>query len=400
MNAGLSDRLYELHELLKSGKAGQAQALLRQTIIEVERSNDASRGPAPAQVKQLQDWLSRFLDAEHGVLLAQVLQGNEVSLAQLEHHLEQRLALLTVGIQAEPLLAAVMYMCELLGGRPQAAHLPQALDQLHQKLRQHLLADEQLRAAVSDLGRTLATSLNRFESLLREVGDDTSDLNQARQLLAAELPSEPQAAMTRLRQACDLLSSADAHLHRASEGLVQNLQQQMRELGKLRRRLKKAQTEARRDALTGLANRRQLMEYLQVLPKKPACLLLLDLDHFKHINDTYGHPLGDEVLMAIGARLKAHTRGEDLIARIGGEEFAAVLPGVGGKRAYGVAEELRQALANEPLATSSGKIAVTMSVGVAARRLSESIDNWLQRADQALYQAKNNGRNRTELSVA
>lgn len=398
MNDAFIDRLHDLRELLKGNKASQAQALLRQTIMEAERSN-AQEGMPLALGHRLQGWLSHFIDAEHGTMLGQMMHGNETNLEHMERHLKQRRALLAIGIQAEPLLQAIVHMCELLGSHCPAEQLPQALDHLRQELRQHLLADEQLRAAMTHLGQTLAASLDRLESILHGMGDDASDLNEARRILADELPADPQVAMERLKRACTCLSSADEHLRQASESLAQNMEQQVREVQTLRSRLKQAQTEARRDALTGLANRRQLMEYLQTLPQEPACLLLLDLDHFKRINDTHGHHIGDEILMSIGARLVQHTRSEDLIARIGGEEFAAVLPGVGGKRAYAIAEELQQTLANEPFATSAGNLSVTMSVGAAARRISESIDNWMQRADAALYTAKRKGRNRTELSV-
>ena len=143
-----------------------------------------------------------------------------------------------------------------------------------------------------------------------------------------------------------------------------------------------------------------LQEYFSALSEgDPACLLMLDLDHFKQINDVHGHHVGDEVLAAIGLRLAHRLRTGDVIARVGGEEFAAVMTGVGGKRAYKVADELRQALASEPVSTSVGELSVTMSVGAAVRRWQEGVDEWMKRADRALYEAKEEGRNRTKISV-
>lgn len=157
------------------------------------------------------------------------------------------------------------------------------------------------------------------------------------------------------------------------------------------------------DSLTGLHNRRYLTTHLASvmgrMPEqdKPVSLLMIDLDHFKKVNDTYGHAAGDEVLFEVGQRILRNIRGFDLAARYGGEEFVVEMPDTPVEVALGVADRLRETMANEPVKISSSKdkISVTLSIGVAeSRDGNETADELLKRADEALYEAKRAGRNR------
>ena len=124
-------------------------------------------------------------------------------------------------------------------------------------------------------------------------------------------------------------------------------------------------------------------------------MLLLDIDHFKSINDSFGHPVGDEVLRELASRCRGLLRGHDLIARIGGEEFAVILPGTGPAEATEIAERLRMAFAGSPVATQGGEVRVTISLGGAMLSATgETFEVLLKRADAALYEAKRGGRNR------
>jgi diguanylate cyclase (GGDEF)-like protein len=157
------------------------------------------------------------------------------------------------------------------------------------------------------------------------------------------------------------------------------------------------------DMLTTLLNRRGFDDRLRRLLSRtggPAtALALLDVDHFKRINDSYGHHVGDEVLRGIGERLRQALRPLDLAFRVGGEEFAVVWPAMepGGERALG--ERLRQAVAAEPIPTTAGLVPVTVSVGVArSRRTGESLESLYRRTDASLYAAKGAGRNQTAIA--
>lgn len=163
------------------------------------------------------------------------------------------------------------------------------------------------------------------------------------------------------------------------------------------------------DQLTGLYNRRYMARHLvtQVAAshetKKPLSLLILDLDYFKSINDTYGHGMGDEVLRIFAQRLKANVRGIDLACRYGGEEFVVIMPETDVSFAYSVAERLRQNVADVPFPQPGGgkPLNVTVSIGVTSlERADDTSESVMKRADAALYRAKRDGRNRVVAEAA
>lgn len=145
------------------------------------------------------------------------------------------------------------------------------------------------------------------------------------------------------------------------------------------------------DELTGLMNRRAFLAALE--RSGHGAVLLIDIDHFKRINDRYGHAAGDEVLMAMSAHLKGNTRENDLIARIGGEEFALFLEDTDSLTIDRIGERLCAGfvLCNERVLSP---VKVTMSIGVAYSQMSTSRSDLLRKADQSLYQAKRSGRAR------
>lgn len=159
------------------------------------------------------------------------------------------------------------------------------------------------------------------------------------------------------------------------------------------------------DPLTGLANRRAFDESLAAEIArsfrncKPLSLLYLDLDNFKRVNDQHGHPVGDEILTAFADLLRRHARRIDVTARIGGEEFAVLLPHTGKTHAVLVSERIRKAVESVPMGRTK-QIPVTVSIGVAQFRGTSTDDgaDFLQEADEALYQAKQGGRNRVVAS--
>ncbi|MGY6708948.1 MAG: GGDEF domain-containing protein [Rhizobiaceae bacterium] len=185
------------------------------------------------------------------------------------------------------------------------------------------------------------------------------------------------------------------------------IRRQVREEDKLRamtaalsRRSETLQHAALTDPLTGMQNRRYfdeaLREYLEAFRTvdKPLGLLIIDLDHFKQINDTHGHDVGDKVLREVGIGLSAVTRFHDVLARLGGEEFAIVVPNMDEGQLVAFADRIRETIAQIVVPTARGRIRVTASVGAAVWDAEEGAEEFFRRADTRLYEAKRNGRNR------
>ncbi len=162
------------------------------------------------------------------------------------------------------------------------------------------------------------------------------------------------------------------------------------------------------DPLTGLNNRRFLENHLSTMienarmRRAPLTLMILDIDYFKRVNDTYGHDCGDEVLKGFADRLRGIIRGGDLLCRLGGEEFVIVMPGVNAQAASRIAERARQAIEQEAfvMAATNQQIPVTASIGLAERREDTNPHELYRRADQALYRSKSEGRNRVTADAA
>lgn len=256
-----------------------------------------------------------------------------------------------------------------------------------------------------------AVAVYRLVSELRS----RSETRHAAQLVI--LPAEPgdMAAMVLDLGANDLASTdvCEAELAHRARALLRLKSQQDRLRDTVRNGLQAAVT----DPLTGLYNRRYALPHLAKLAERARgngrcfAVMVLDIDHFKAINDTHGHAAGDRVLVEVARRLRDNLRAVDLVARIGGEEFLVAMPDTTAEQAQGAAERLRRMIEDTPFDTSGlpgrprrteGRIGVTLSIGVALGhpdiRLPEEIDMIVGRADEALYDAKNAGRNTVTVS--
>ncbi len=187
----------------------------------------------------------------------------------------------------------------------------------------------------------------------------------------------------------------------------QELNNLTRELNAKNRELVRANEKilelTRIDPLTGLSNRRFFSERIQEMislahrRSQPLSLIMTDIDHFKRVNDTWGHDAGDRVLKAYAALMKTRTRAEDLVARFGGEEFIIAMPLADVHEAFACAERIRCALAEQDILENGRP--VTASFGVAGLFSGETGEKVIKRADTALYQAKESGRNRTVVAI-
>lgn len=192
-------------------------------------------------------------------------------------------------------------------------------------------------------------------------------------------------------------------LAETSMALQAQLDESKKEMQLLRRELEHARETAKTDALTGLLNRRafdqKLNEHIEDHKQNNSelCLLILDIDHFKQINDTFGHQMGDNVLRYTANLMKQYISGYHCAARYGGEEMAVIMPNTSPSKAMSIAESIRASLAQHPLKLKGSKKSigkVTISIGVASLKADDSVESLVERADQAMYRAKYNGRNR------
>ncbi len=163
--------------------------------------------------------------------------------------------------------------------------------------------------------------------------------------------------------------------------------------------------QARLDALTGLANRRAFDEALarecarSRRSKLPLTLVLLDIDHFKHVNDSYNHSVGDEILKLVANLISAHCREDDTVARWGGEEFAVLLPNTSALVAKDICERIREAIMLADCSAVAPGLKLTISMGIAEYAGEAQHEKLLSRSDSALYQAKKHGRNRIDIAL-
>lgn len=158
------------------------------------------------------------------------------------------------------------------------------------------------------------------------------------------------------------------------------------------------------DSLTQVPNRRALMEHAgHALARRsgsPLALLMIDVDHFKLVNDSHGHPAGDEVLSKVASLLAGRLRGHDLLGRYGGEEFCVIVPDTDTVGALTLAESLRETIAYTPIATECGVVSITVSIGIShcPANVTRELKEVLAEADAALYTAKHTGRNKVVCS--
>ena len=159
------------------------------------------------------------------------------------------------------------------------------------------------------------------------------------------------------------------------------------------------------DELTGVANRRELIASLNRAVAqanrtgRPLAFAILDIDHFKQVNDTYGHPAGDEVIRHVAQSAVDTMRGQDTVGRLGGEEFAIVLPDCKPDTAFAACERLRAAIQNQVIDTGEAQLSITLSTGVASYRRGDDVESLMGRADAALYDAKRGGRDRVLMAA-
>jgi diguanylate cyclase len=254
-------------------------------------------------------------------------------------------------------------------------------------------AGEMVEGIVSNLRQTVGAA-----------GDDAAGYGKVLQEFSDKVAAgQPNAAD--LLEAINFILAETQKMELRNSDLEKQFAQSAEEVTKLRQNLDEMRLAAHTDSLTGIANRKhfdsrfkELVEHAAV-NDEPISVLMADIDHFKNVNDSYGHQVGDHVLRLVSVAISQSVRGRDFVARYGGEEFVVILPRTALTGAMAVAENIRDSMASKRLtrkATGEALGAITLSLGAAQYRDDESTDDLIKRADEGLYRAKHRGRNRVE----
>jgi diguanylate cyclase len=281
----------------------------------------------------------------------------------------------------------------LSDGKPLTPEVCEAL------YRQHIFDGERL--ANKKIFHEVQTIIEEVSAYVKEAGGGVAQQGGKLQALAGRLEVENDLAV--VRKLVDFLVSATREVLGTSTSLETKLSETTREVNALREKMARLKTQALTDALTGLVNRWGLEKLLcremagAKRDQTDLCLVIADIDHFKMVNDTYGHLVGDNVIKMLAATLIDFYKNRDMVIRYGGEEFLVVLPDCALDAAVGQSEKLRGFLETmkwkrKGSGNTLGKI--TLSFGVARYRYDESMEDFIHRADEALYRSKKNGRNR------
>ncbi len=251
----------------------------------------------------------------------------------------------------------------------------------------------------SELQRLVNESTTQISGASDEASRYQSRLEGHAQRLVKGLDSE------KVLRIIDALNEETSAMVETNSQLQKKLNGMAKELVSLRNELEWVHEELMIDALTGLLNRKGFDQMLEETTREARekqsqmCLMMIDVDHFKRINDKFGHVVGDEVLRFIAGKMREVIKGRDIVSRYGGEEFSIILPNTPLTGAMHIAEELRQTISASKL-TRKRKDGhqvldqITVSIGVAWYRRGEELDEFIHRADRALYHAKRTGRNR------
>ncbi len=374
----------------------------RDMIAALEDIKRAPAIPAPTYT-----WLcqltAKLLDAEHGALLKPNADGliPDAASQALQQHFEQRQMLLMQALQDIPATHFLLdQSSEMIGDKAHGdTSLQNKAKHLLKLLRDHLQHDTDLKNEIQQLIEAFNPSFSALSNLLEQAGEDSPELKQAQQILSQKLPDNIDDARALLQSAHQSILQAGTKLVSASAKLNETMQEQVEKLSSLSSKLEQAESEARNDPLTGLPNRRALAEYLNDLGQNNFCFVVIDIDHFKNINDTHGHDVGDEILQQLAIILQTNIRNTDLAARIGGEEFCIVFAAAPVDTSYTLAEKLRLSIETHTFTSQQGPLNITASIGLAEHVAGHPSSITFKAADKALYQSKRNGRNQVSTAA-
>ena len=267
----------------------------------------------------------------------------------------------------------------------------------------HSQASKNISAQDEEIKKRLAAIAKEIEEVLQQSIQTIHTRNHSIQKHTKNLEeSKPGVNGTIMHYLKKILHEVES-LKKENSELQNQLHKYYQQINSLRQELLVTKNQAEKDPLTELHNRRRFEAYFAKLlekfrqEKSPFSLIILDIDNFKNINDTHGHLVGDDVLIALANILKNFINKNHFTARIGGEEFAILLPDITLDEAAKIAEKLRVTVANRSVDLEDGKLDFTVSLGVTQAKKSDTMQSIIKRADDALYESKRNGKNRVTI---
>jgi diguanylate cyclase len=264
------------------------------------------------------------------------------------------------------------------------------------------LATERFADEAERTGESVLVEINQVMEMLDLAVGSTTKYGESLAAFSKDLAGP--ADRTRVREVLESLVLATREVSSTNNTLEARLKETRGEIETLRETLEAVRLESLTDSLTGISNRKHFEEMLvkaidqATAHQKALALIIIDIDHFKRFNDTYGHLTGDQVLRLVGVTMRERVKSKATLARFGGEEFGVILPESSLANAKATAEQIREnVMSRELVKRSTGESLgkVTVSLGVAAFRKGDTAVSLLERADQCMFVAKRGGRNRT-----
>lgn len=396
--AGLWSRLFGNATVTPISTSSALSAADQTTPLPDEVPAPASSDPAGVLAGEEQNYSQV---AAHIETILLNLLGELQVLDSQQTRCEQLRERVTKGLNWYELAAAMDELAALVMGAQQSrqADFERYLQQLNSRLAQFQGNIEQAHESYNEsreVGRALEGSIRE------QVEELHVDVRQATELesLKANVEAQLNALLSNVERSRQLRDDQETLVAGQLETMVQRIQVMEVEAQTFRNHLEEQRQRAMIDSLTGMANRaglqKRMEEELERWQRYGGELLMavLDVDHFKSINDRFGHLAGDKVLRLIAQQLSRRLRKSDFIGRFGGEEFVLLMPGTTVEQAASALEALRQGIEASPFHFKTERVTITISVGYTAFRRDDTLDEVFGRADRAMYQAKEQGRNR------
>ena len=399
--SGLKQHAFALYDLLQYSEDPEVKKHLRKLIYQLDMMDEASL-IVPDSARTLASWLVRICDVEHGLLVKRYPDNpNDMDSVSIDHHITTQQQLHAgMGLESK-VLRGVKHLAGMLGASGlQGVPVADQIAWFANVLLEHLRADQEMGQQLHQLALATMESLRAVQEMLTEIGEQSPELQHVATMLSNPIPSDPVEARDYLKQVNDTLQYVQRRMIEGSQRMQHDIDDRVQSFEGVSSQLSAAQEELCSDALTGLPNRRAMIDFLTQQPSLATMsLVILDINQLQKINDLTGEAGGSRCLCELADLLLEQVRAEDMVFRVGGDEFVVVFPGLAAKEAMQAVQGLHESIHHMPALLLSGhRVKVRASFGLAERTGNEALHAWIERADAALYVAKGKGGNCLEVA--